>query len=59
MPPSIVKKSLRQNHNFRHESDQLGHSDTIRTIKNHHIDDMKPGVQGEIALVHEMLGLAA
>lgn len=33
--------------------------EAIRTIKNHHIDDMKPGVQGEIDLVHEMFGLAA
>ncbi|WP_193140956.1 IS6 family transposase [Meridianimarinicoccus sp. MJW13] len=33
--------------------------EAIRTIKNHHIDNMKPGVQGEIAFVHEMFGLAA
>ena len=32
--------------------------EAIRTLKNHDIDDMKPGVQGEIALAHEMFGIA-
>nr|WP_279285305.1 DDE-type integrase/transposase/recombinase [Litoreibacter roseus] len=33
--------------------------EAVRTIKNRHVYDMKPGIQGEIALVHEVFGLAA
>ena len=33
--------------------------EAIRTIEKNHIDDMKPSVSGEIALVNEMFGLAA
>ena len=33
--------------------------EAIRSIKNRHVYDMKPGVQGEIALVHEVFGLSA
>ena len=33
--------------------------EAVRTIRNHHIDNMGPGVQGEIDFVHEIFGLAA
>ncbi|MCY4334741.1 MAG: DDE-type integrase/transposase/recombinase [Litoreibacter sp.] len=33
--------------------------EAIRTIKNRHVYDMKPGIQGEIELVHKLFGLAA
>lgn len=37
----------------------LSGKEAIRTIKNRHVYGMKPGIQGEIALVHEVFGLAA
>lgn len=33
--------------------------EAIQSIKNRHVYDMKPGVQGEIALAHEVFGLSA
>lgn len=33
--------------------------EAIRTIKNRHVYDMRPGIQGEIALIHEVFGLDA
>jgi transposase, IS6 family len=34
-------------------------NEALRTIKNRHVYDMKPGVQGKIAPAHEVFGLAA
>ncbi len=33
--------------------------ETVRTIKNRHVYDMKPGNQGEIDLLHKVFGFAA
>lgn len=33
--------------------------EAIRTIKNRHVCDLQPGVQGEIALIHEISELVA
>ncbi|MEP6181211.1 MAG: DDE-type integrase/transposase/recombinase [Roseobacter sp.] len=33
--------------------------ETIRTIKNGHIQSRQPGVRGEIEFVHQLFGLAA
>lgn len=41
------------------EKQTLRGIEAIRTIKNQHIDNMRPGIQFEIELDHQMLGIVA
>ena len=44
---------------FRAAKSTLRGIEAIRTIKSNHIDNMKSGVQGTLAVMHQIFGLAA
>ena len=59
---ATLKRHLRYRQSFRSLSSTkatLRGIEVIRTIKNHHVYDMQPGIQGEADVVHEVFGLAA